>query len=44
MLDRLADNMTFGALLPCPECKTGQFVFRLVATEFGQGPILRLFN
>lgn len=28
MLDRLADIMTFGKLLPCPECKDGQFVFR----------------
>lgn len=25
---RLADCMTFGALLPCPECKEGQLVFR----------------
>ncbi|XP_047097726.1 LOW QUALITY PROTEIN: poly [ADP-ribose] polymerase [Schistocerca piceifrons] len=28
MLDRLADIMTFGALLPCEECKGGQLVFR----------------
>lgn len=28
MLDRLADIMAFGKLLPCPECKDGQFVFR----------------
>lgn len=28
MLDRLADIMTFGKLLPCKECKDGQFVFR----------------
>lgn len=27
MLDRLADVMTFGTLLPCDECKGGQFVF-----------------
>ena len=26
-LDRLADIMTFGALVPCNECKTGQLVF-----------------
>uniref|UniRef100_A0A7R8Z663 Poly [ADP-ribose] polymerase n=1 Tax=Timema douglasi TaxID=61478 RepID=A0A7R8Z663_TIMDO len=28
MLDRLADNMTFGALKKCNECKTGQLVFQ----------------
>ena len=28
-LDRLADIMTFGALVACPECKNGQLVFRL---------------
>jgi len=28
MLDRLSDVMTFGALLPCPECKEGQLVYR----------------
>lgn len=27
ILDRLADIMTFGALLPCKECKHGQLVF-----------------
>lgn len=27
-LDRLADVMTFGALQPCTQCKTGQFVYR----------------
>lgn len=28
MCDRLADIMTFGALLPCTVCGNGQFVFR----------------
>jgi len=28
MLDRLSDVMTFGNLLPCPECKEGQLVYR----------------
>lgn len=28
MLDRLADIMTFGALLNCTQCTRGQFVFR----------------
>ncbi|XP_070576368.1 poly [ADP-ribose] polymerase 1-like [Ptychodera flava] len=27
LLDRVADCMAFGALLPCPECKEGQLVF-----------------
>lgn len=27
ILDRVADGMAFGALLPCEECK-GQFVFK----------------
>ena len=26
-LDRLADIMTFGALVPCKDCKNGQLVF-----------------
>ncbi|KRT82026.1 hypothetical protein AMK59_5757, partial [Oryctes borbonicus] len=29
MLDRIADVMTFGALLPCPQCN-GQFVFNKI--------------
>ena len=28
MLDRLSDLMTFGALEPCPECESGQLVYR----------------
>ncbi|CAH0393176.1 unnamed protein product [Bemisia tabaci] len=28
ILDRLSDCMSFGALLPCEHCKTGQLVFR----------------
>lgn len=28
ILDHLSDVMTFGALLPCPECKTGQLYYR----------------
>jgi len=28
MLDRLADIMTFGSLLPCQECSGGQFVYQ----------------
>lgn len=28
MLDRLSDVLTFGALEPCPECKSGQLVYR----------------
>ncbi|KAF5303926.1 hypothetical protein FQA39_LY01711 [Lamprigera yunnana] len=30
MLDRLSDLMAFGTLLPCEECKNGQFVFEKV--------------
>ncbi|KAJ8919846.1 hypothetical protein NQ315_006375 [Exocentrus adspersus] len=30
MLDQVADAMTFGALLPCPKCKTGQLVFNKI--------------